>query len=452
MSDSERSESDEEFVVETSRVPAARAGTAPAPPSRSPLEPRHTPRQRIIRLVVTLATGFLVLAIILSTFPGVRSGVIGLIAGPTATPAFRFTPAETLFYLLPTPPGVDVTLDGHALASPPLPGDPHPLHLAQGSHVFAWVSHHFPFAPLRCTISVPRGDADTCPLRAVPTAGPGFAAIIAMHPSLAALPTNAATPLLNAFWDALAGSRSTATVEPGERYYYYHVGQAGSAGPVVATQALRATLTYFYLANAGYPEPCILGTPDIPCRFPGQDCSQLCTMPFPPSSVAPSPTDWIATAEVAALWDYATPDGHEVASGLGEAFGVQLLTFRITWDGAAWGVTPLFGHIAGLPASDDAVCDPARFWLGQGHWSFLLADPPPPGAQRPQFVSDATPTDGCLALLSQPGDPPAAFLERFGVLLAVNDLAESGGAKLPMADAAEERLARQLAAQAGITV
>jgi hypothetical protein len=74
---------------------------------------------------------------------------------------------------------------------------------------------------------------------------------------------------------------------------------------------------------------------------------------------------------------------------------------------------------------------------------------PPSGAQA-QFVSDTTPTDGCLVVLDpQPGsDVPAVFLEHFGVLFAVNGAANGPGANLPMADSAEQSLAHHLAAQA----
>ncbi|HLJ79965.1 MAG TPA: hypothetical protein VKT52_00680, partial [Ktedonobacterales bacterium] len=158
--------------------------------------------------------------------------------------------------------------------------------------------------------------------------------------------------------------------------------------------------------------------------------------------------------EVHASWTYTTLDGHMVALGLGEAFGMQLAVLRVTWDGVEWHVTPILGTTPGLPATDDLVCDPARFWLGDNStWSFMMSDPPP-GAQA-QYISDSIPTDGCLAVLNQhpPDAPSAVFLEHCGVLLAVNAEAENGGsAGLPMANAAERQLAQQLAAQAGITI
>jgi hypothetical protein len=122
----------------------------------------------------------------------------------------------------------------------------------------------------------------------------------------------------------------------------------------------------------------------------------------------------------------------------------------VIWDGASWQVSPLFFHVAGLPVADDAVCDPARFLLSQNAtWSFVMTNPP--GGAQPQFASGATPTDGCLAVWNNGGDT-AVFLERCGVLLAVNDVAAGSQSELPRADAGEQRLARQIAAQAGIRI
>jgi hypothetical protein len=192
--------------------------------------------------------------------------------------------------------------------------------------------------------------------------------------------------------------------------------------------------------------------PAIPCRFPGQDCTELCTVVQSPAYTTGAPGVWVAADMVDASWEYTTLTGRVVARNLGEAFGLQLAVLRITWDGASWHVTPIFGYTPGLPAADDAVCDPARAWLSQnGSWSYMVDDPPP-GAQA-QFASDSTPTDGCVAVLDpHPGsDAPAVFLEQFGVLLAVNDVAAENGAGLPRADAGEQRLAGQIAAQAGIS-
>src|SRR5262249_37735284 len=108
-----------------------------------------------------------------------------------------------------------------------------------------------------------------------------------------------------------------------------------------------------------------------------------------------------------------------------------------------WQVSAIVGHTPGLVAADDMACDPARYALGQtSSWSFMVSNPPP-GAQV-DFISGATPADGCLISIAY-GGTSALFLQRFGVLMTVNDAAQNPVDGLPVADAAERTLAQQLA-------
>jgi hypothetical protein len=145
-------------------------------------------------------------------------------------------------------------------------------------------------------------------------------------------------------------------------------------------------------------------------------------------------------------WDYTTLDGHIVGNAIGDAYGLKLAALSIQWDKVSgWHVSAILGHTPGLDLADDAACDPARYALSQTpSWSFMLVGPPP-GAQV-RFASDATPTNGCVAVLDQaPGDGQVAiFLYRFGVLLTVNDVAVNPTDNLPAADASEQALAAQM--------
>jgi hypothetical protein len=433
----------DDFHVEVSDLRASGVATSAAP---SPLA-RLTLRQRYSRLTITLCGALVALAIIWSAGAALHNG------HPTPPAALTATalPNSDRIYLLPNPPGVVVSLDGHPLAHLPLTSGS-PLRLSRGSHRLVWTSTLLPFHQTECRISVPRASQDTCPaepLQALPQelrALPG--SIVGLHASLAMLGPGDASSLTQAIQDALDASRSTATLQPGE----YYLG-AGTS-PVLTHQPLRATLTYQLDASAtplnagGYSEPCIIAEPSIPCRFPGQDCTQLCTLDSPPASLALAPDEWVVGALVSATWDYTTQDGQIVASGLHENFGQQLALLRITWDGAVWHVTPIFGHTPGLDAADDPACDPARVWLDQSSvWSFMMVDPPPGSQVR--FASDANPADGCVASLNQaPGNlQPALFLERFGVLLTLNDMARDTLDNFPAADPTEQALAAKLIAQ-----
>ena len=404
--------------------------------------------------MVLLPVSVLLALLAVVLIPGLRDEALRVMGVPSGTPAPTATraPHDDLFYLVPNPPGVDVSVDGALLTHLPLPGSGHPLRLAPGPHTFRWSAHAFPFHPLRCRVSVPHVAGDTCPLVSrefVPqTLADAPGAIIGLHMSLNALADPDQHRLLDAIQSALAAQRAATTVRPGELYAAFDTA-LGRIEAVTAQEPLKATLTLSYLGDSGYPEPCILAQPAIPCRFPGQDCSQICTDPQPPPALALStgPT-WIAAVVVHASWDYTTRDGMPVARQVSEAFGVQLAGVRITYTGGQWQVSAIIGNVPGFDLASDPVCDPARFLLSQNTvWTFAV-DEPPPGAHM-AFVAASNPADGCAAVFlghNPPGGEPAMFLQRFGVLRTVNAVAANPVADLPMADADEQRLARQLLA------
>ena len=429
-------------------VPAVPGRAPVAPPS--PLDARRTPRQRALRQVGIAATVLLAVVIIAGGVPALRNRAVGLIIpSPTAT----VPPGSNEYTLLPNPPGVTVTLDGHTLAHPPAPGDPHPLQLAPGRHTFAWQSRIFPFVPQHCTLSVPRAQSDSCPLVAstnLPTTGTLVrGTVIAMRASLFTLPAPDIAALSQAIQDALTASASSALVAPGERYYASEA-SGGFAGPMAATQPLHASLTYAFDARTGVLTTCALNELEYPCRFLGQDCAQLCTVAQTPSSIASAPNVWVAAALASATWTFTALDGTPVDSNTGPDINSQPILLRITWDGAQWQVKPILGNTPDLPATDDVVCDTARYWLSNSTWSFILFDPPP-GSQA-QFFSDPTSIDGCLVIITRGGNSAATaiFLERFGVLLAINDNASNPLDGFPSASPAAQQMAQYIAAQANI--
>jgi hypothetical protein len=427
-------------------------------PAASPLEYRLT-RRHAVRLAGTLGAVALALLVILASVPAVRERVAGLIPTPTPTLA----PGADLFYLLPNPPGTTVLLDGRSLAQLPVPGDPHPLRLARGHHHLEWRNAAFPFPPLQCTIAVPlRFAANPCPFLSalslpagvVPVGSQGaHASVITLHDSLAALPSDQASSLYYTILETQAtlnARQSSAIVQPGEHYFAFGVG--GQLNVVTATQPLHAMLTFAIqvsVQTGGATEPCVLDPQIRPCRFPGQDCTQLCTWtePLQPAGAAP---EWIAAALAFPSWEYTTLDGRViVANQFENGSNTDLLLLRMTWDGTHWHVSPIIGHTPNLPPADDLLCGPALEWLVQGPLVFAL-DPATARDVTLQEASAATPEDSCAVRVAGPSlhlPTPALFLERFGVLLAANDAAHMVWPDLPRADAAEQALAQQLAAQ-----
>lgn len=455
MSAPQRPDPGDDFHAEVSDL----RPRAPSVTSRPlPFTPRRPPRERAIRWTIALGAALLVLLAAVN-LPGVRDRGLAIITGPTPTPlpaapATR-TPGDDLFYLLPNPPGVTVALDGKPLGALPLPGGGQPLRLAPGRHAFTWTSTRFPFRPLKCEVSVPAATGDTCPFVTQDfnpsVVAPNAGRIIALHESLANLPHDEADRLDAAIAAAAASVTSSAIVQPGETFYYFD-NNTLSGEQVVARQPLQATLSFTVLSadQAGYPEPCILTQPAIPCRFPGQDCTQVCTLASPPPSVTLRPDQvWVGAVEVHAGWTYTTLDGAPDAQDVGDAFGLQLMAVSISRAGSDWQVTPIIGHTPGLDLADDLVCDPARYLLAQTNsWSFMVLNPPP--YAQSLFVSGVTPADGCAVRFAYGGNgPDPVFLQRFGVLSTVNADARNSSDNLPTADAAQQRDAQHLLATAG---
>ncbi len=458
-------ESGDGFRAELSdlRTPPGPAGDAPGDGAHLPWQRRSSPGRRVSRLVVLLAIGLVAAVLIAANLPGARSAAIGLFIRPT--PTQTQPPNVGDYYLLPNPPGVTVWLDGSPVPTPPLPGT-RPLHLTAGRHNLEWLPGWFPFNEESCVVSVPRTGDDTCafqpgyslPASLIPAGiNAIYLTVIETRESLTTLPASQASALTGAIQAVLDARTSTTTVAPGEHYYSYTPN--GSGRVTVATQPLRATLR-LVLRGPGAPGTCALasGAPQ-PCRAPGQDCSEFCTLTNP--SLALSGYTWPAGVVVSADWTYTTLAGQVVAQHVGEpGLNANLAVMLLDWDGSQWSVTPVIGNRVSTPEADDALCDPARNWLASGPLSGLLRAADAGTGQHATFryASSQELTGGCVVRISNygqggtaPAGPPALFLERFGVLLAVNGAAHVLWPGLPHADAAEVADAAQLANSANIS-
>jgi hypothetical protein len=415
---------------------------------------RFTPR-RGLRLLGALSAIALALLAILSSNPVLGAGANQLAFGWLPTPSPTLGLNDQSYYLLPNVPWGTVLLDGRPLARIPVAGDPHPLHLALGQHQFEWLAA--PFTPLHCVVWVPNEFRDACwatdatqqaTLNPFPTAS-GW--VIPVNESLATLPDNQHAMLVSAAQSALAARHDQAIVPRGQLYALTSTGTAEL--PVPASTPLLATLAFHLLADFGIHEPCSGSDLRIdPCRFPGQDCSEFCTVNLPTTATSP----WTVAAIAWLSWDYATLQGREVARGQGDpGLNFRLIVLRITWANGAWQVTPAFGHQAGVPSADDSVCAAARAWLARGPLANLLPDGN--AFTSIQYFSGPAPAAGCavvlaphqaIALIAGAAGPNPLFLVRFGVLVAANHAAHALWPTLPLADAEEVDAALRLADQA----
>ena len=429
----------------------------------SGLSPRFARRARARRITLSLATALLALTLILSSVPTLRQDVLSLLIGPT--PTRPSLPWASSFYFLPTVPWVTVLVDGRALDTVPLADDqPQPLQLARGVHQFAWRAA--PFQPLRCALPVPlpfiyTPRRDACPIHLYPGRPPGY--VLDQRESLATLAPAQQRALQAAIAAGLSAASASAVIQPGEVYLGPATDAPYHRGIVTAGVPLQATLRFTPDLASGWSEPCLASSGFAPpCRFPDQDCRQLCTATPSGQAVPPSAdrSTWIAAAPVQASWELTASDGTVVGQGAaGEGAEDFLMLLRITWDGTHWHVAPLFGYTTGGPVADDTVCAPARDWLA------INSDPVSGGPLVPGgpaltgttgeilYTSGPDPTDGCFvsvapsAFASPPSPPllhPATFLLRFGVLVAVNAEAHQVAPRLPVADASEQAIAQHV--------
>ncbi|HEY7983806.1 MAG TPA: hypothetical protein VID73_06540 [Ktedonobacterales bacterium] len=448
MKESRTDEAGDEFAAELGDVTTARADRADASaPPRSPLTSALGPRQRATRAGRIIAVVALALACVLATFPIVRADVRGWLAGPPRAPVIA--PPSDMIYLLPSAPGIAVTLDGHHLYGSHTAESGQPLLLMPGRHVFTWQGA--PFTALRCVLSMPHLQTDTCRLGAYPGRGPHGSLLVtlATYETMDTLDATTALELRKALQVALDASEQDALLPVGEVYYSAAPGVFGQMAP--ATQPLTARLRFDLLTQSIPPEPCEVA-PDVqPCRFLGQNCALLCTLPAQDVSGPRARNEWDVAAMVSPSWQYIAPDGTSLFAPVSELnLGFALAIFRVQWTGSQWSAQAVFGHGSGISIADDTMCLPARGWLFQGPAHQILLDA---ARYSARFSASANPTDGCLAAIvdrraasGAPGSAaqPARFLARFGAIVAVNDAAQALWPGLPLADAAERALAERL--------
>lgn len=467
MDDQQQVKPGDDLEVQVTDLGPARQtdGHAQQPVAGSPLAPRLTRARRATRLATALGALLLVSLLLLGSFPAVRDSATTFVAPYFPTPTNTLEPGGDLFYFLPDVPWGTVLVDRRPLALVPTLDAGHPLRLALGRHHLEWRAA--PFQPVGCDLSVPHNPRDTCPVAdrlfspsccSVPRQRL-VGSLIEMHQSLETLPVEQRDALVGVLRDALDASSSSAIILPGEYYYYALPNQIGQNA--IATQQLRATLNLGLVLGAAQPEPCDVYSPMVqPCHFIGQICQVLCTVlpqDVTNDSAGTGGPVWVAAALIHPNWVYTAPTGVVVAQDVSEfGLGVGIIVFRIRWDGTHWHATVVIGHNTGVAISDDTICAPARNWLFQGPLSYLFDFTNPDDA--PRYASSARGADGCAVVVSryyQPNTqviasgPPALFLERFGLLLAANDVAHALWPQAPQADAAEQDLARQLASQLG---
>ncbi len=438
------SSQDVEIVdIDNGLVPARKIPTLPKPLVSL------IPRQRRIQVVVTASLVVLVLIALLGSNISVRSKLIQAIVPPPPTPTAPIVPGTDTFYISGDVGWGQLFLDGklithlpdaHSNSSVPAP----PIHLARGTHTLLWRAD--PFPPQKCTVSVPNNyRTDTCEYTSYDSNAWNFN----FPADITQLPNVSRNALITETQKALQSYTSNDVVQTGERYTTNLVSQQQA----IAQEPLKVTLHYeldtdlssslaecspFNFAGA---QNCLLGT---------QDCRTFClaTAYFNIPSL-PAQT-WNVFAAARSVWDYTTLTGKPVVQHQVDQVNVtfvdHLIPLQISWDGTQWHVKSNFSLIAdnSVQSFISSICDSSA-------WNIPQPENEAQATANWSIVAVSKATAGCLGIatlyssqVTHPPQTPALFLFRFGVLLAINDIAHRYWPEVQLAGPYAQQLAQQL--------
>jgi hypothetical protein len=364
-------------------------------------------------------------------------------------------------------------LDGHLVAHLPVPVRDRPLILAAGLHTIIW--QVAPFRARICQFSVINATTLSGPCLARTGISAHFVPnvkvmVLSFFASLNDLPTEQRATLLQHIQQALAGYETGEPLRPGERYAVSE--QQIAANPslchlvmhlaicyAMARQPLQASL-HIQMDNSTSPDdPCVVTDQ---CSIDRQDCRALCEDPTVVYGNRPA-GGWSVAATVSLFWSYVTLAGQLIArdqpiSAVRGTQGYQMVSLHITRAGQDWSVSP-FSHNSDS-GNDDPLCSQAA--QDTGELTSMSSGNQAMFVQNLLQVREHA-AEGCLvALATSPGTvlnpatpapaPNTHFvaycLVRFGVVLAVNQVAHQQWPFLPAADTFESSLAyAALAAQ-----
>jgi len=436
---------EDDFEIEVSDIPDPEtADPIPIPETRLlrlTLRTRLTPRQRAFRGTITAGVMILTMLIMIGSYAPARDLVTLGFASfiPTSVPPLA--PGANLFYVLPTLAWSTISLDGKEIPRLPVISSDPPLRLARGHHQFIWQAG--PFDAITCMLSVPAAGTDTCLSNDIARAPNGiYVKVITFSPSLNTLSIVPRAALIQTAQESLDTLESNATVERGEHFFSRQL----KSFLGTATQKLHATLRFQLDTDNTFLQPCYLQFVGKPCaKRLIQDCRLFCSMLIQPS--ASGEKGWNVFANILSHWEYAAPDGHIIAQDQPQSLIEHLVSLHVTWDDAQWHVTILpFTFAPGgfaCTLARDKISLNASYSFASGDFSKQV---------NWQFASTPNLATGCLVLATvaqNTGDtaPPVAIcLYRFGVLLAVNNVAHLYWPLMPLANTFEQSLALHIAA------
>jgi hypothetical protein len=428
---------DEDFEVEVTDLRTGRAlphatnsaSTSPPAvpadnaPQRGPLGTAWKPvgasspgGARRLRAAVVGAAVLLVTVLLLGSVPDPRASLASLLHLPTPAPTATLTQFADQFSAINGVPWGVLRADGKRVSLYPAQSM-YAFSLPRGRHTLEYRADPFPV--LRCVVSVPQAANDTCPLKSAADADVkiliGVGRYLDFGCTLRALSDQQQAALETVIQHALDALQLTTTVPSGARYL------SVDGTPQIATAALAATFSYRLnfdqqrsrVADVAY-------------------CVTLCN--------AFGADVWYVAVHVVMGWGFTSAGVAPLAlPALANQPPDALMVAQATWQNG-W-------QTGGQPFGGGNVCDDIR---GNAYALFTSAANGSPVTVSAQAA--ANPADGCLFTVTPAGDsastapaPTSVYLYRFGILFTVDANAHAGAPGLPVANADEQALARQLA-------
>ena len=371
---------------------------------------------RRLRAIVVAAAVLLVTVLLLGSVPDSRTSLGALLHLPTPTPTAPLAFGADQFSAVNGVPWGVLRSDGKQVALSQAQ-TAFVFSLPRGRHTLEYRAEPFPV--LRCVVSVPVSPRDTCPLLtardAVHDIGVGRYLDFRCTPQ--SLPAQQVAALETVIQRGLDALRLTTTVPPGARY-------PGADGtPQVATAALTATFSYRLNLDGNESFNAGMGA-----------CITFC------DSYGSEGAGWIVAVHALFGWRFA---GAGIAPidvpAIVHTPPDTVLPEQVTWRNG-W-------QLDTQPFDGSQLCN-ALF----SNASALVTSPDIGSTLSVNMQAASNPADGCLYTFTPSTDssstappPTSNYLYRFGLLFAVNNEARRMQPSLPVANAEEQTLARQLA-------
>jgi hypothetical protein len=400
--------------------PAAPAENAPpAEPLGTAWKPAGTPkpgRARRLRAAVVAAAVLLVMVLLLGIVPDSRASLAALLHLPTPTPTVPLAFGADQFSAVNGVPWGVLRSDGKQVAVSQAQ-TVFVFSLPRGRHTLEYRAD--PFAVLRCEVTVPVSPRDTCPLLTATDAvhNIGVGRYLDFRCTPQTLPAQQVAALETVIQRGLDALQLTTTVPPGTRY----LGADGK--PQVATAALPATFSYRLNLDVNESFNAGMGACVTFCDSYGSDAA-----------------GWIVAVHALFGWHFA---GAGIAPidvpAIVHTPPDTVLPEQVSWRNG-W-------QLATQPFDSGKLCGALI-----SNVFALITSPDGGSSLSVNTQAMPNPADGCLYSVTLSADssstapaPASTYLYRFGLLFAVDNEAQRMQPSLPVANAEEQTLARQLA-------